>query len=102
MLDRRHSPLAGSDDLEVWARSVAESITGAYRDRVLVPLLQLKDELFATFRQRRSIVSVGEYETDKASLERMLRDFEADFGSASTVGVCSSEISRSPRPKPEY
>ncbi|KAK9901282.1 hypothetical protein WJX75_004086 [Coccomyxa subellipsoidea] len=79
-----HSPLVGSDDLEVWARSVAESITGAYRDRVLVPLLQLKDELFATFRQRRSIVSVGEYETDKASLERMLRDFEADFGSAST------------------
>ncbi len=83
---RRHSPLAGSDDLEMWARSVAESVTSAYRDRVLVPLLQLKDELFATFRQRRSIVSVGEYETDKASLERMLRDFEADFGKASTVG----------------
>jgi hypothetical protein len=102
ILDRRHSPLVGSDDLEVWARSVAESITGAYRDRVLVPLLQLKDELFATFRQRRSIVSVGEYETDKASLERMLRDFEADFGSASTVGVCSSEISPSLRSKPEY
>lgn len=43
------------------------------------PILQLKDELFQTFRQRRSIVSVGEYETDKASLERMLADFEADF-----------------------
>ncbi|EIE20080.1 hypothetical protein COCSUDRAFT_48597 [Coccomyxa subellipsoidea C-169] len=82
-----HSPLAGSDDLEMWARSVAESVTSAYRDRVLVPLLQLKDELFATFRQRRSIVSVGEYETDKASLERMLRDFEADFGKASTKKV---------------
>ena len=46
---------------------------------MLGPILQLKDELFQTFRQRRSIVSVGEYETDKASLERMLADFEADF-----------------------
>ncbi|CAL8471106.1 g10648 [Coccomyxa elongata] len=79
-----HSPLAGSDDLERWGRSAAEAVAGAYRDRVLAPLLQLKDELFATFRQRRSIVSVGEYETDKASLERMLRDFEADFGKSST------------------
>ncbi|BDA45296.1 probable nuclear control of ATPase protein 2 at C-terminar half [Coccomyxa sp. Obi] len=79
-----HSPLAGSDDLERWGRSAAEAVAGAYRDRVLAPLLQLKDELFATFRQRRSIVSVGDYETDKASLERMLRDFEADFGKSST------------------
>ena len=78
--------MAGSDDLERWARSAAEAVAGAYRDRVLAPLLQLKDELFATFRQRRSIVSVGEYETDKASLERMLRDFESDFGRSSTVG----------------
>ncbi len=49
------------------------------RDRVVGPILQLKDELFQTFRQRRSIVSVQEYETDKASLERMLADFESDF-----------------------
>ncbi len=85
----RHSPLAGSDDLERWGRSAAEAVAGAYRDRVLAPLLQLKDELFATFRQRRSIVSVGEYETDKSSLERMLRDFEADFGKSSTVSAFS-------------
>ena len=44
-----------------------------------------QDELFQTFRQRRSIVSVAEYETDKASLERMLRDFESDY--ARTHGV---------------
>lgn len=85
---RRHSPLAGSDDLEEWARSAAESVASAYRDRVLAPILQLKDELFATFRQRRSIVSVGEYETDKASLERMLKDFQADFGAGSSVSPC--------------
>lgn len=30
-------------------------------------------------RQRRSIVSVEEYEVDKAALERMLKDFEGDY-----------------------
>ena len=49
------------------------------------PILQLKDELFQTFRQRRSIVSVQEYETDKASLERMLKDFESDFAKSGQV-----------------
>ncbi len=49
------------------------------------PILQLKDELFQTFRQRRSIVSVQEYETDKASLERMLKDFENDFAKSGQV-----------------
>ena len=49
------------------------------------PILQLKNELFQTFRQRRSIVSVQEYETDKASLERMLKDFESDFAKAGQV-----------------
>ena len=54
------------------------------RNRVVAPILQLKDELFQTFRQRRSIVSVAEYETDKASLERMLADFERDFARSSS------------------
>ena len=49
------------------------------------PILQLKNELFQTFRQRRSIVSVQEYETDKASLERMLADFESDFAKSAKV-----------------
>jgi len=52
---------------------------------VVGPILQLKDELFQTFRQRRSIVSVQEYETDKASLERMLTDFEKDFAKPGQV-----------------
>ena len=51
---------------------------------MVAPILQLKDELFQTFRQRRSIVSVAEYETDKASLERMLADFEKDFAKPSS------------------
>ena len=53
---------------------------------MVAPILQLKDELFQTFRQRRSIVSVAEYETDKASLERMLADFEKDFARSSSGG----------------
>jgi hypothetical protein len=56
-----------------------------FRDRVVGPILQLKNELFQTFRQRRSIVSVQEYETDKASLERMLADFESDFAKSTKV-----------------
>ena len=60
------------------------------RDRVVGPILQLKDELFQTFRQRRSIVSVQEYETDKASLERMLTDFESDFATPGQVRHWSS------------
>lgn len=75
--------------MERWVRGAAEAVAGAYRDRVLAPLLQLKDELFQTFRQRRSIVSVAEYENDRASLERMLRDFEADFAK---TAACSSPL----------
>ena len=65
------------------------------RNRVVAPILQLKDELFQTFRQRRSIVSVAEYETDKASLERMLADFEKDFARSS-----SGEMSEAATPQP--
>ena len=35
------------------------------------PLSQLRGELFKTFRQRRSIVSVQEYETDKEVTHRL-------------------------------
>ncbi|CAK0782307.1 hypothetical protein CVIRNUC_005626 [Coccomyxa viridis] len=79
-----HSPLSGSHDLENWGTAATESVVDAYRNRVVAPILQLKDELFQTFRQRRSIVSVAEYETDKASLERMLADFERDFARSSS------------------
>ncbi len=71
--------LVGSDELE------SVDYAALCRDRVVGPILQLKDELFQTFRQRRSIVSVQEYETDKASLERMLKDFENDFAKSGQV-----------------
>ena len=41
--------------------------------------------LWALHRQRRSIVSVDEYEVDKAALERMLKDFEDDYLRSHTV-----------------
>lgn len=65
--------------------NIFSSLNALHRDRVVGPILQLKDELFQTFRQRRSIVSVQEYETDKASLERMLTDFEKDFAKPGQV-----------------
>ena len=69
------------------------------RNRVVAPILQLKDELFQTFRQRRSIVSVAEYETDKASLERMLADFEKDFaGSSSSSSSGETPTAAGPQP----
>ena len=56
------------------------------RDRVVGPILQLKNELFQTFRQRRSIVSVQEYETDTRPLwSGMLADFESDFAKSAKV-----------------
>ena len=42
--------MAGSHDLEDWAQSALGATAGAYKDRVVAPLLQLKDELFQTFR----------------------------------------------------
>ena len=43
------------------------------------PLQDLQGELFKTFRQRRCIVSVEEYDCDKRALARMLHDFRADY-----------------------
>ena len=74
-----------------YSRALCSSDNAALRrDRVVGPILQLKDELFQTFRQRRSIVSVQEYETDKASLQRMLADFESDFAKSGQVGYQDS------------
>ena len=45
----------------------------------MLPLVNVKDDLFKTLRNRRSIVSVEEFEADKASLLRMLAEFQADL-----------------------
>lgn len=59
-------------------------MAGAFREHVVVPLVNVRDDLFRTLRNRRSIVSVAEFEADKASLLRMLAEFQAD------LQVCSS------------
>ena len=52
---------------------------GAVREHVVAPLLNVRDDLFRTLRNRRSIVSVEEFEADKASLLRMLSEFQGDL-----------------------
>ena len=54
-------------------------MAGAVREHVVVPLMNVRDDLFRTLRNRRSIVSVEEFEADKASLLRMLAEFQADL-----------------------
>lgn len=58
-----------------------EALLGAYREHILSPLLLVRDELFNTFRTRRSIVSLSEWESDRESLGRMLHDFQSENAS---------------------
>ncbi len=46
----RHSRLSGSRDMERWAGQAATGLRSTYRENVLAPLAQLRDELFKTFR----------------------------------------------------
>ena len=50
----RHSSLSGSDDLDRWAKSGADSVREAYKEHLLAPMIAVKDELFKTFRQAAS------------------------------------------------
>ena len=53
---------------------------GAWREHVVAPLASVKDELFNTFRRRPTITSMGDYEADRDSLQRMLLDFQVGAG----------------------
>lgn len=75
----RHSWLSGSTDLEDWWRWASEALTTSWRVHVVEPLLAVRDELFRTFRDRPSIVSLEEFQEDKQSLVRMLEDFQRDI-----------------------
>jgi hypothetical protein len=46
---------------------------GAWQEHIVHPLLAVRNELFATFRERSSIVSPAEFEAEKQSLLRMLQ-----------------------------
>lgn len=74
----RHSSLAGSDDLERWSGQASGALRGAWRAHVVDPLLAVRRELFATLRDRPSIVSPAEFNEDRDALLRMLRAFEDD------------------------
>ncbi len=85
----RHSPLAGSNDLQRWVAKVVHAATTAVKENVEKPLLSLQGELFKTFRDRSSIVSRQEFETDREALVRMLDDFKRDkTGRSLVVGFC--------------
>lgn len=81
----RHSPLAGSDDLQRWARAAVGAVNTAIKENVEKPLVTLQGELFKTFRDRSSIVSKREFETDREALIRMLDDFKRDKTGRSLV-----------------
>ena len=81
----RHSRLVGSQDLERWGRQAASAALEAWQQHVLQPLLTVRDELFQTFRQKRSIVEPADFEADKESLMRMLTDFRRDNASGKLV-----------------
>jgi hypothetical protein len=83
----RHSRLAGSDDLERWSRDGAAALSAAWRAHVVEPLAAVRRELFATLRDRPSIVSPSEFAEDREALLRMLRAFEQDHGDQVVVGV---------------
>ncbi|GAX73074.1 hypothetical protein CEUSTIGMA_g527.t1 [Chlamydomonas eustigma] len=73
-----HSSLAGSNDLQRWSKATFDSISEAWQAHVVEPFKNIKGELFRTFRDRPSLVSAEEYESDMKSLIRMLVDFERD------------------------
>ena len=77
--------------MERWATSAAQAVVGAWRTHVLAPLLTLRDELFQTFRARRSIVAPEDFEADKESLLRMLQEFEQDNATTSLVVSLNNE-----------
>ena len=75
----------GSRDLERWTGRVVTTVMEAYQQHIVNPLLTVKNELFQTFRQKRSIVSPEDFEADKEALVRMLRDFRKDNATSKVV-----------------
>ncbi|MEW5302498.1 MAG: hypothetical protein WDW36_005278 [Sanguina aurantia] len=74
----RHSSWGGSNDFDRWGQAVRQSLQSSWRQHIMDPLLMVKEELFHTFRQRPGHASPEEYAASRASLLRMLEDFEAD------------------------
>lgn len=47
----RHSWLAGSNDLEDWAREGLAIVIDSWKAHIVKPLVDVRNELFATFRE---------------------------------------------------
>ncbi|KAH7618699.1 hypothetical protein Ndes2526B_g05616 [Nannochloris sp. 'desiccata'] len=88
----RHSRLTGSHDLDDWAKAAVHAVRSAWAEHVVGPLERVRGELFNTFRRRPAIVSMGEYEADRDSLQRMLEDFKTDF--IQRRGTAAAMVSR--------
>ncbi|KFM24034.1 Nuclear control of ATPase protein 2, partial [Auxenochlorella protothecoides] len=95
----RHSPLAGSSDLQRWWSAGVGATRAALDAHLLAPLQAVRDELFTTFRSRPSIVSLAEYEADRDSLARMLGDFERDRGLLEGRNVEDGDARLMPAPR---
>jgi len=54
----RHSRLSGSHDLDIWAKSGADSVREAYKEHLMGPIIAVKDELFKTFRHDVFMLSI--------------------------------------------
>ena len=77
----RHSRLSGSRDLDNWAQQGVSLVGSAWKEHVIMPLDRVRGELFDTFRRRPAIVTLGDYEAERDSLQRMLNEFKADHHS---------------------
>lgn len=80
------------------------AVQSGFDAHIVSPLQAVRNELFATYRARPGIVSAQEFAADKASLLRMLQDFQKDAGkisaswtTPSSAGPSQSAVSAASR-----
>ncbi|KAJ8574435.1 hypothetical protein K7X08_026240 [Anisodus acutangulus] len=72
----RHSSLVGSSGIDNWVREAKESTVSFWNDHVEQQLLQIRDDLFYTFRKRqKGAMEPEEVQLTADSLHRMLQAF---------------------------
>jgi len=92
----RHSRLSGSRDLDNWAQQGVSLVGSAWKEHVIMPLDRVRGELFDTFRRRPAIVTLGDYEAERDSLQRMLNEFKADHHSRNKANGTTDGTTDSP------
>eukprot|EP00850_Spirogloea_muscicola_P017849 SM000157S02079 [mRNA] locus=s157:156074:160332:- [translate_table: standard] len=72
----KHSRLAGSGDLDNWMKQGQDSAAVFFKDHLIDPLVQIRDDLFETYRRRpQSSTQLEEVHLSTESLRRMLTAF---------------------------